>query len=86
MAVHRYSMPLVQSRSKRPSESHTTPLHLAASSLMGKRVLHVWRSFEVATLCVHEFVQRFMRELSIWLAGGKIKVWKCLFVVQTRFE
>ncbi|KAG8214306.1 chaperonin 10-like protein [Butyriboletus roseoflavus] len=39
----------------------------------GKRVLHAWGSFEVTTPGVREFGQRFMRELSGWIAEGKIK-------------
>lgn len=47
------------------------PSHDPASD---KRVLHAWGSFEVTTPGVREFGQRFMRELSGWLAEGKIKV------------
>ncbi|KAH0826276.1 hypothetical protein J3R83DRAFT_5748, partial [Lanmaoa asiatica] len=39
----------------------------------GKWVLHAWGSFETTTLGVREFGQRFIRELSGWLAKGKIK-------------
>lgn len=50
------------------------PRHDPAS---GKRVLHAWGSFEVTTPGVREFGQRFMRELSGWLAEGRIKVRGC---------
>ena len=42
-------------------------------------VLHALETFEVATPGVREFGQRFMRELSKWLAEGKIKVRMYLF-------
>ena len=45
----------------------------------GKRVLHAWGSFEVTTPGVREFGHRFMRELTGWLAEGKIKVWRIVF-------
>ena len=51
--------------------------------LSGKRVLHAWGSFEVTTPGVREFGQRFMRELSGWLAEGKIKVRRYVRIFHT---